>query len=109
MITSLDIASVPAWVLAIPPAMVYPALYWRASPHFKTEKQRAYIMSTFSSCCMSLMALPFVSDYFVHGLEGMFAMAQEGWRRGLGRAGVVSFGVYLFSESPADPLVMRPS
>jgi hypothetical protein len=96
----MDLIAIPL-AFALPPTLFigFIALYATISPHFHTDKQRAYILSTFSSLTMSLISLPYISQYLYHGLEKTFAEAQEGWRFELGRFGVIFFGTYLFGQS----------
>ncbi|WVF71992.1 hypothetical protein IAT40_006803 [Kwoniella sp. CBS 6097] len=74
------------------------ALYGILSPHFKREKQRAYILSTISSGCMTLLSLPYLYTYTTMGFGQAFERCQEGWMGSLGRIGVLTFGTYLFSD-----------
>jgi len=74
--------------------------YHILAPHFKTEKQRAYLLSTLSASVMSCLSLPFLWLYIARGFEGMYATGQEGWMGVWAEMGVIMFGVYLFGESP---------
>ena len=74
--------------------------YHLLAPRFKTEKQRAYLLSTLSASAMSCISLPFLWTYVTRGFEGMYTAGQEGWMGVLGEIGVIMFGVYLFGESP---------
>jgi hypothetical protein len=99
--TSWDLASLAPLGLVLPPILLagFAALYCLISPHFHTDKQRAYILSTCSSLTMSLVSLPYIGHYLYAGLGPTFAAAQDGWRFELGRFGVIFFGTYLFGES----------
>lgn len=71
---------------------------------FKTEKQRAYILSTLSSGVMTSASLPFVWTYGRKGLGGLYETGGEGWMGKVGEVGVIFFGVYLFGESALLPI-----
>jgi hypothetical protein len=73
--------------------------YHLLAPRFKTEKQRAYLLSTLSASVMSGISLPFLWMYVTRGFEEMYATGQEGWVGILAEIGVIIFGVYLFGES----------
>jgi hypothetical protein len=68
------------------------------APHFRTEKQRAYLLSTLSAAVMSGASIPFVWLYLTRGLGGMYEAGQEGWLGVLARLGAIFFGVYLFGK-----------
>jgi hypothetical protein len=74
--------------------------YHLLAPHFKTDKQRAYLLSTLSASVMSSISLLFLWTYVARGFEGMYAAGQEGWMGVLAEIGVIVFGVYLFGMSP---------
>jgi hypothetical protein len=74
--------------------------YHLLAPRFKTEKQRAYLLSTLSASVMSCISLPFLWTYVTRGFEGMYTAGQEGWMGVSGEIGVIVFGVYLFGEPP---------
>ena len=86
----------PSVLLPIPLFAFFNLIYFLTAPYFGTEKQRAYILSTFSSATMALVSLPFVWTYLVSGLRVSYEEGQEGWLRLLGIFGVVFFGTYLF-------------
>jgi hypothetical protein len=73
--------------------------YHFLAPHFKTEKQRAYLLSTLSASVMSCISLPFLCTYVTRGFEGMYTAGQGGRMGILAEIGVIVFGVYLFGES----------
>ncbi|KAK4687042.1 hypothetical protein P7C73_g3077, partial [Tremellales sp. Uapishka_1] len=87
-----------SWLLAFSILSFFVASYAVLAPRFETEKQKAYILSTISSFTMTLVSLPFLSTYVLHGLEGVYESSQLGWKGDLGRFGVVFFGCYLFSD-----------
>lgn len=93
-------AAVPslATVLPIPLYLLMLVMYHATSPYFRTEKQRAYILSSCSAMIMSSLSIPFVWNYATQGLEGMFKAGQEGWMSRIGEFGVTFFGVYLFGK-----------
>lgn len=97
----------PALVLPVPLYLLMLFTYHFAAPHFRTEKQRAYVLSTCSSLVMSSLSVPFVWVYATQGLEGMFAAGQEGWMGRVGEFGVVFFGVYLFGEVASGSTVVQ--
>jgi hypothetical protein len=73
-------------------------VYASASPLFKTDKERAYIMSSAVSFCMTLGSLPFLGRYLAGGFDAVVAV-QDGWAGHQGaRALVVFFGCYLVGE-----------
>jgi hypothetical protein len=86
--------------LTLPPALLatFSAIYAVAAPRFRTEKARAYILSSLSSWFMTIFSLPFVYKYVVYGLGTCFEEGQSGWMGQLGRVGVLFFGTYLFGE-----------
>lgn len=98
-LTFPDLDSIPLG-LALPPTLFlgFVGLYTALSPYFHTDKQRAYILSTCSSLTMSLISLPYITQYLYAGLEDVFEKAQEGWRLELGKFGVLFFGTYLFGK-----------
>lgn len=85
-------------LLPVPLFLVYVALYQRVATRFQTEKQRAYVLSAFTSGMMTLLSLPFVASYIAHGLEATYRNAQGGWRADLARVGTIVFGVYLVAD-----------
>ena len=85
-------------VLPIPLYLSMMGYYHLLAPRFRTEKQRAYILSTLSSALMSCIAIPFTWIYAHEGLEGLYVRGAEGRMGRLGEIGVVLFGVYLFGE-----------
>jgi len=85
-------------ILPIPLFALFTGAYLVAAPYFPTEKQRAYILSTFTSAAMTLMSLPFVWNYLAHGFRVSHEEAQGGWRWDLALFGVILFGTYLFGE-----------
>jgi hypothetical protein len=95
-----DVTSLPLG-LTLPPTLFlgFTLLYTVGSPYFHTDKQRAYILSSVSSLCMTLVSLPYIGQYLSSGLGVVFEQAQEGWRRDLGKVGVLFFGTYLFGTS----------
>lgn len=84
--------------MAIANCTFFLGAYHLAAPYFSTERKRAYILSTICSGTMSIISLPFVWDYVVQGLGPMYAAGQVGWKRDLGKFGVVFFGSYLFCD-----------
>ena len=85
--------------LAIALFGLFALIYTLVSPRFETEKQRAYVLSSFSSATMTSVSLPFLWNYAMYGLGGSYVAAQAGWLRKLGVFGVVFFGTYLTGES----------
>ncbi|EAL22692.1 hypothetical protein CNBB1410 [Cryptococcus deneoformans B-3501A] len=96
----LDVIAHPLFPLffAIPLFLIFFLAYFFVAPYFATERQRAYILSTTSSCFMTLVSLPFVWKYARHGLGVIYEEGQSGWMGALGRVGVVFFATYLFSD-----------
>lgn len=80
--------------------------YHILAPRFKTEKQRAYILSTLSSAFMTLVSTPFVWAYVKYGVEGLYDAGSRGRMEAIGQVGVVFFGVYLFGEQ-LNPIPFR--
>jgi hypothetical protein len=75
-------------------------VYYHLLAHrFKTEKQRAYLLSTLSASVMSCISLPLLWTYVNRGFEGMYTAGQEGWMGILSEIGVIVFGVYLCGKS----------
>ncbi len=70
------------------------------APRFDSERKRAYVLSTISSCVMSIIAIPFVYTYLVYGLKTVYERGQDGWMGRLGVFGIMFFGTYLFGELP---------
>ncbi|WVQ78457.1 hypothetical protein IAT38_000543 [Cryptococcus sp. DSM 104549] len=92
--------NIPLSLLLPPPLfLAFFLTYLKLAPRFSSERQRAYLLSTLSSATMTLISLPFVSTYLIHGLECAFEDGQEGWMASLGQFGVVFFGTYLFGAS----------
>lgn len=82
------------------------ATYYHAlAPYFRTEKQRAYIMSALSSATMSVISIPFAYTYLRYGLEKAYSDSQSGWMGDLARFGAIFFGVYLFSKFPQEVIL----
>ncbi|WVQ69879.1 uncharacterized protein L199_008101 [Kwoniella botswanensis] len=71
-------------------------VYTILSPRFDTERKKAYILSSISSCTMTILSLPFFLSYLTNGLKETFEAGQEGWMGQMGWFGSVFFGVYLF-------------
>jgi hypothetical protein len=90
--------SIPV-ILPVPLYLSMIAYYHLVAPKFKTEKQRAYVLSTLSSGLMTCVSIPFLWNYLRHGLEGLYGSGTEGWMARVGEVGVVFFGVYLFGQS----------
>ena len=91
-------------LLPIPLYLSMITYYLVLAPSFKTEKQRAYILSTLSSGLMTSASLPFIWTYGRKGLGGLYETGGEGWMGKLAEAGVVFFAVYLFGESALLPI-----
>jgi hypothetical protein len=87
------------FTVPVPLYIMMVVYYHLLAPRFKTEKQRAYLLSTLSASVMSSISLPFFWMYMTRGFEGMYNAGQEGWIGILAEIGVVIFGVYLFGES----------
>jgi hypothetical protein len=89
----------PPLYLTVPVPLYTTMIVYYHAPRFKTEKQRAYLLSTLSASVMSCISLPFLWTYVTRGFQGMYTAGQEGWMGVLAEIGVVVFGVYLFGES----------
>lgn len=85
-------------VLPIPLLVIFFVVYSLAAPYFRTEKQRAFILSTLSSAMMTLVSLPFVWNYVTLGLDVSYHKAQDGWLREVAMIGITFFGTYLTGE-----------
>ncbi|WWD01191.1 hypothetical protein V866_008131 [Kwoniella sp. B9012] len=68
-------------------------LYTILSPRFDTERKKAYILSSISSCTMTILSLPFFLSYLTNGLKETFEAGQEGWMGQMGWFGAVFFGL----------------
>ena len=90
--------SIPT-ILPVPLYLSMVIYYHTVAPMFKTEKQRAYILSTLSSGVMTSISVPFMWTYGRKGLGGLYTEGGEGWMGRVGEVGVVFFAVYLFGES----------
>lgn len=77
---------------------LFAGVYWKFAPYLRTERQRAYVLSTLSSGTMTLLSLPFVWGYVAHGLHETYWASQEGWRAAVTQFGVLFFGTYLFAD-----------
>ncbi|KAK8869630.1 hypothetical protein IAR55_000197 [Kwoniella newhampshirensis] len=99
MTVSPQLSPVPELLLvSIPTFLFFVAAYQLLAPRFRTERQRAYVLSVISSCTMSLIALPFLYSYIECGLQITYENGQSGWMRETGRFGVIFFATYLFSD-----------
>ncbi|WVR05386.1 hypothetical protein IAU60_002400 [Kwoniella sp. DSM 27419] len=86
----------PAYVLSPAIFALFALSYRFLSPKFSTDRKRAYVLSTISSCVMTITSVPFFLHYLSYGFKNTFEAAQKGWMRELGEFGVVFFGTYLF-------------
>ncbi|OCF71661.1 hypothetical protein I204_07721 [Kwoniella mangroviensis CBS 8886] len=77
---------------------IFYLLYTVLSPYFDTERKKAYILSSISSCTMTILSIPFFLSYLTNGLKETFEAGQEGWMGQMGWFGAVFFGVYLFAD-----------
>jgi hypothetical protein len=65
---------------------------------FKTDRERAYILSTISAITVSTASLPFFYLYLTSGFGGVHAASQQGTMATFTEVTVTFFGVYLFGE-----------
>lgn len=82
--------------------LVLGTIYATTHHRFKTSKQKAYILSTISSGCMSLLSLWFVGTWIQGGFE---AVLKDGAER-FARYGTVFFRSYLIGMSACHILVV---
>ncbi|WWC89754.1 uncharacterized protein L201_004680 [Kwoniella dendrophila CBS 6074] len=72
--------------------------YEKLSPKFESERKKAYILSSISSCVMTLSSIPFFLSYLIYGLEETFHQGQLDYLGQLGEFCTIFFGVYLFAD-----------
>ncbi|RXK36233.1 hypothetical protein M231_06503 [Tremella mesenterica] len=84
--------------LPIPLFIIFTITYLSFAPRFKTEKQKAYILSTLSSGSMTLISLPFLYTYLTKGFGVVMEQGEMGWMLVLGRFGVTFFATYLIAD-----------
>jgi hypothetical protein len=82
----------------LPVICILLAAYKTFAPRLPDSRSRAYVLSSISSCCMTLASLPFVLAYVTGGLPAVWAAGQSGWTATLANVVVPAFGTYLFSE-----------
>ncbi len=82
-------------LLPFPLFGLFALVYSLAAPSFATEKQRAYILSSFTSASMTLVSLPYVWSDMLYGLKATYEDAQIGWRRDVAMCGMAFFATYL--------------
>jgi hypothetical protein len=91
--------SLPITQLSVLALGLFVVLYLAVAPFYPTDKQRAYIMSTFSSFCMTLSSLPFLYRYARGGFDEVLSV-KNGWAGNEGaKVMVVFFGCYLSGQS----------
>ena len=93
----MSLAPLPI-LLPIPLFGLFVLVYHLVAPRFATEKQRAYVISTFSSATMSIASLPYVWRYVGYGFRTCYEEGQDGWVARVGEFATVYFATYLFCE-----------
>lgn len=82
----------------LPTFLFFAATYKLAAPHFPDVRSRAYILSSISAFCMTLVSLPFVAAYLNGGYPRVWEAGQTGWTSTLAAVVVPAFATYLFCE-----------